>query len=428
MARTAFVPEMIDQHSENLASIWLIRDHAVGASSYRLNDLARFDDRIEANVDGLRVAEESGWTCSLDGLEQGDAGDFFAASIVALNSGEPDRFDQIIECAYARAAKMPGAPYDPAYDPWRGLVSALAWVDRVRAVREIGRLLDTPRPRTRWLSIAACGARRMVKQPGLEVALADREPLVRARAARTAGALGRGDVRAMLIALLRDQDEGCRFWAAWSATLLGTTEGFSTLGEFARSPGNWSSLALDLLLRRLSIERATAFLRPLATDPARRRILIWAAGVIGDGRFLPWLLDLAGESAVARAAGDAFLTITGADMSELGRLSPPRDYQPVPNDDPDDSDVQLDEDEGLAWPDPEKLRLWWKENSARFNAGTAYFWGAEKACTNWITVLSDAPQRQRRAAALELALRGPGKAMFEVRARSILQRRLLTAR
>ena len=74
---------------------------------------------------------------------------------------------------------MPGAPYDPAYDPWRGLVSALAWVDRVRAVREIGRLLDTPRPGTRWLSIAACGARRMVTQPGLEVAL---------RGSRTAGA------------------------------------------------------------------------------------------------------------------------------------------------------------------------------------------------------------------------------------------------
>ena len=230
----------------------------------------------------------------------------------------------------------------------------------------------------------------------------------------------------MLIALLSDQDEGCRFWAAWSATLLGATEGFGALAEFARSPGNRSSLALDLLLRRLSIEQATAFLRPLATDSARRRILIRAAG--GDrGRTV--------SSVAARPRGRAGQLL--AQLATRSLRSPVlicRNPADCPrrktiswylNDDPDDSDVQLDEDDGLARPDPEKLRLWWKENSARFNAGRPYFWGTEKARTNWITVLSDAPQRQRRAAALELALRGPGKAMFEARARSTLQRRLL---
>jgi hypothetical protein len=39
--------------------------------------------------------------------------------------------------------------------------------------------------------------------------------------------------------------------------------------------------------------------------------------------------------------------------------------------------------------------------------------------------LSDAFQRQRHAAALELAIRQPDKAMFEVRARGRLQRQLL---
>ena len=76
---------------------------------------------------------------------------------------------------YARAADTASEPYHPAYDPWRGVVSALAWADPSHAVGAIDQLLDTPRPRTRWVGVAACGARRIVQQPGLEAALSDRE-------------------------------------------------------------------------------------------------------------------------------------------------------------------------------------------------------------------------------------------------------------
>jgi len=48
-----------------------------------------------------------------------------------------------------------------------------------------------------------------------------------------------------------------------------------------------------------------------------------------------------------------------------------------------------------------------------------------KQSADWLLALSDAFQRRRRAAALELAIRQPDKAMFEVRARGRLQRRLL---
>ena len=59
--------------------------------------------------------------------------DFFAAAVLALESGDPGQFDRVIERAYATAEKAPGEPYHTAYDPWRGIVSALAWVDRAHA-------------------------------------------------------------------------------------------------------------------------------------------------------------------------------------------------------------------------------------------------------------------------------------------------------
>jgi uncharacterized protein (TIGR02270 family) len=422
MAAALFISEVVDRHCEDAASLWLMRANAVRASNFRLADLAKLDKRIEANIDGLRIAQMGGWSIALDEFDRSHAGDFFIAGILAVESDNPDRFDQVIERAHAGAAKTAEEPYDRAYDPWRGLVSALAWVDSARTSGAINRLLDTARPRTRWLGVAACGARRIVRHAGLEAALADPEPLVRARASRAMGELGRVDLRAELNALLIDPDEDCRFWAAWSAARLGRVEGLRALAEFARSPGPWGDRALDLLLRRLSTERANTFLRTLARDSERSRTLIRATGVVGDPLYLPWLVGHLGNSTMARLAGDAFATITGVDLVQLElERRPSADFGLGPTDDAADDNVMLDEDEGLPWPDPEKLRHWWDANKARYITGTSYFLGTPKTAVDWLSVLSYSPQHIRRAAALELALKRPTQAMFEVRARGALQ-------
>jgi uncharacterized protein (TIGR02270 family) len=423
MPEVLFIPEIIDQHSDNAASLWLIRDNAVKAtSSFRLTDIAKLDERVEANLDGLRTAERRGWVFSLDELDRGGAGEFFVAGILSVESDDLRRLDQVIDRAYARPTTTTDEPYYPADDPWRGILSAIAWVDRTPAANAIRRLLDTPRPSTRWLAVAASGARRIVGQPGLETTLADPAPLVRARAARVIGELGRTDLRAKLNAVLADPDEDCRFWAAWSAARLGTTEGRTALAAFASSSGPKSDLALDLLLRCMSAEEAKAFLRPLARDLARRRTVIRAAGIIGDALYIPWLVDQTRDPLVAQAAGDALATITGVDLAVFGNAPSP-DWGP--NDNPGDENVSVDEDEGLPFPDTERLGQWWEANKGCFSHGTAYFLGTPKSSVNWIDLLAETTQRRRWAAALELALLQPNQTMLEVRARGGLQQQLL---
>ena len=390
-------------------------------SSWRLDQLIKLDARVEANIDALRLAEQSGWSGSLEELAQGAAGEFFVTGVLVVESGDSQRLDQIVELAYARAAKESALPYHPAYDPWRGLVSALAWAERAAAGAAIVRLLDTPRPRTRWLGFAGCGARRMVRQNGLEAGLVDAEPLVRARALRTIGELGRSDLRARLNALLADPAEDCRFWAAWSAARLGTQEGLRALAEFGRSPGPWCEPALEIALRRLPVDRANAFLRTLAGIAELRRVVIRATAMIGDALYLPWLIGQTGDPGVARSAGAAFAMITGAEISRPDRPEPAET-----DEDPNDEQVIPDENEGLAWPDPAKCDIWWQQNKSRFTAGTAYYRGRAKSSADWIRALHEAPQNQRQAAALELALRQSEQAMFNVRARGDLQRRQLT--
>jgi uncharacterized protein (TIGR02270 family) len=411
---------------EDATFLWLWRAHHTSAPNVRLIDLVRLDERVEAHVDSLRIGGAHAWKLTLELLDGGAAGAFFVAGMLAIENSESAAFDGIIERAFDAAQRTELEPYEPVYDPWRGLVSALAWMDSPHAARVIEWLSQTPRPRMRWLGIAACGARRSLREPLLERALTDADPLVRARSYRTTGELGCADLTARLALGFKDGDSECRFWSAWAAARMGAREPLDALADIAWQNGPRAEQALDLLLRRLDVPQANAWLRELAPLPERRRSVIRATGVIGDPIYIPWLIDRMDEPAAARLAGEAFSMITGVDLAyrDLDRR-PTNDFQSGPNDDAKDENVALDEDERLPWPDPAKVADWWTKNKARFNVGTAYFLGKPKASADWLEALSDAFQRQRRAAALELAIRQPNKAMFEVRARGRLQRQLI---
>jgi uncharacterized protein (TIGR02270 family) len=183
--------------------------------------------------------------------------------------------------------------------------------------------------------------------------IADAVACVRARAYRTTGQLGRADLVAQLRPGLTDPDPECRFWSAWAAARMGATEPLDTLADIAWNNLPRADRALDLLLRRLDVPQANAWLREFAKLPNRQRALIRATGVIGDPLYIPWLIERMADPATARLAGESFCMITGLDLAyrDLDRR-PPADFQSGPNDDPADENVALDEDENLPWPDP----------------------------------------------------------------------------
>src|SRR5918996_2266870 len=91
------IPHIVEQHAEEAAFLWLLRDAAVDAPHYDLKDLARLDERVEAHIDGLRVAGEPGWEITLAQLEQHrEAGEVFAAGVLALESQDQAKIDQVI--------------------------------------------------------------------------------------------------------------------------------------------------------------------------------------------------------------------------------------------------------------------------------------------------------------------------------------------
>ena len=70
---------IIEQHAEEASFLWILRDNAVRAPHYDLEDLAELDGRIEAHLDGLRIAGEEGWNAAKEQLRWKEAGEIFAA-------------------------------------------------------------------------------------------------------------------------------------------------------------------------------------------------------------------------------------------------------------------------------------------------------------------------------------------------------------
>jgi uncharacterized protein (TIGR02270 family) len=401
-------------------TLWNIRDAGTRAVNIRLVDLSRLDERIDAFVDAAGVfgagitptGEASDAIASVSLL-------FARASLALLHTSLHELITVVVD-------GQQGAEDQSSCDTVQGLCAALSWVPAVVANKAIAELLVLGAPCARAAAIATFGTRRSDPRLLLAPTLADPSSLIRARAYRTTGQLGRADLMAQLRTGLTDPDHECRFWSAWAAARMGATEPLDTLADIAWNNLARADRALDLLLRRLDVPQAKAWLREFAKLPDRRRDLIRATGVVGDPHYVPWLIEHMAEPATARLAGESFSMITGLDLAyrDLDRR-PPADFQSGPNDDPADENVALDEDENLPWPDPERIGPWWTANRSRFIVGTPYFLGTPKATADWLQALSDAFQRQRHAAALELAIRQPDKAMFEVRARGRLQRQLI---
>jgi uncharacterized protein (TIGR02270 family) len=128
----------------------------------------------------------------------------------------------------------------------------------------------------------------------------------------------------------------------------------------------------------------------------------------------------------ARLAAEAFSLITGVDMTALNlEGSPPEDFHSGPTDDPDDENVDMDPDDGLPWPDPDKVEKWWTANAHRFQKGVRYFMGAPVTREHCIHVLKTGYQRQRILAAHYLCLLEPGTPLFNTSAPAWRQQRLL---
>jgi len=250
---------------------------------------------------------------------------------------------------------------------------------------------------------------------------------VRARQFQAAGELGLHELAATLATRISDPDAECSTWAAWGAVLLGDRgDALVALTERAPDMLGHNSRPLDLVLQARLAPEGRRVLDQLASVPGKERGLVKSVGIFGDMSFVDWLLKKMASDHLSRLAGDAFTLISGADLALLDlERRPPEKFDSGPNDDPDDPNVDMDPDDGLPWPDVEKVEKWWAANSSQFQPGTRYFMGKPVTREHCIDVLKTGYQRQRILAAHYLCLLEPGTPLFNTSAPAWRQQKQL---
>lgn len=407
--------DIIEHHARDVAFLWETRDVAVRSPAFDLEALGKLDDRLDAHLDGLRIAGDVGWEIARAHLADADAGEVFTATVLAV-----DRADvRGLAAVLARGTRSHRAA--------RGIVSGLGWVPLIQVQRFLNELLaeDAP-PELTYFGIAGSALHRHDPGASLTQAVRAGDLRLRARSLRAIGELGRADLLPELRRELDSNDEACRFWAAWSAALLGEAVAGEVLWSLAFAGGPFAERACSVAAGQTDPARACARLRDLGDRTATLRIALAGAASLGDPALLPWVIECMATLDQSRFAGWTFAMITGSDLrtQKLDRR-PPEGFRAGPSDDPDDPNVVLDPNERLPWPDVDAARAWWERRSAGFVIGRRLLLGRplDPACL-W-QALRSGSQPARAAAAIEVSQMQRGRPLFEVRAPTPRQQRIL---
>ncbi|MEM9378334.1 MAG: hypothetical protein AAGB93_00195 [Planctomycetota bacterium] len=326
--------DLVEEHFDELDFLCEQREANLATPDWTLQDLGEHEARMEAHLDGLRVAGETGRELARERLVGDEPSASAAAALVLLSSGSGEPVDAAFECfrgdapeaveGLRRALRMLGIAGH--VDRLRALaasedeaVSAAA-CDVLAFHREgdfpCARLLGSASEDVRRIGLGALGRTGRITAEELAAALAEPSPLVRRAALEAAARAGLSECRAhCLSAATRrtDPDPEC-------VRFLGVLGGDGAGADLVE--------ALD---------------RPEVAADA-----VAALGALGSVEHVPLLLDLMEHDDLGPDAVEAYRRITGADDVE-GHLPVPR--EPV-GEEEDERDVLP--------PDPEKARADWE--------------------------------------------------------------------
>ncbi|MCL4747377.1 MAG: TIGR02270 family protein [Burkholderiaceae bacterium] len=390
---------------------------AVRSPAFSFTAIERFDELLDAHVDGLREAR-----APMQGANQNDLSgtDFDGAIADALASTEDGDLSVLGRRAAALLRTGDGVDllatllmFTRTPEQLERHLASLDQASPAVACAVLGacRGIDEPRAASGFLAGGTTDRRLVGARLGLALAWASGNSSDAMDIARTAASNVQTPARVAAVLLgdradaLADLERDC------SEQAPGVDE--RALGVWLAASGRDSGIRL---------------VETIAARGESKRPLFRAVSLLGDSFYIAWLVKQMADDKLARLAGESFSMITGLDLAYLDLdRKPPEDFESGPNDDPDDENVDMDPDEGLPWPDSEKIAAWWKENESRFPAGQRFFMGQPPSMAHCLQVLKTGYQRQRVAAAIWRCILKPGTPLFPTDAPAWRQKRWLAS-
>jgi len=89
--------DVLEEHAEETAFLWMLRQRALRSWNYTPKDLARLDQRLLAHLDGLLIGAEAAAEILDPYLDGGEEGEAFAAAYTAVASDVPVKIKRVFE-------------------------------------------------------------------------------------------------------------------------------------------------------------------------------------------------------------------------------------------------------------------------------------------------------------------------------------------
>lgn len=371
---------VIDTHAKEAAFLWTMRTTASNASHYRLKDLKKLDMRVIAHLKGLQGAADDGWKAAQRGLGDLDAGALFVASCLAFGRRDARQMNHVLQLALT----------DPALEA--GLLSALRWLEPEVVQSALERLCSSSHPEHRRIGLGGLVAHRLSFEREIVRASDDADQDLRAAAFRAIAETKREEFLPLAKRAIDDPNPACRFWAGSALALNGAPGGAVVAMEAGLDLESVAVVAINFVFRTGDLEWARRTIRAWAAGPDRTRLAIQAVAALGDPVTIPWLVQRMQDPEHARVAGEAFSTITGVDLrySDLTQ-------------DAAEGEAVCPDDAGSPVPNPNLVHEWWRAHRSEFQSGSRYLAGHIVTASAMRQTLRDGYQRQRLAAAVELA-------------------------
>lgn len=366
LGRPPVLKNIVEEHFEELDFLWEQRESVVFAPDWTALDLADLEERAEAHLDGLRLAELHAVDLALAGLAEGTTSAATAATFVLLETRTGEFVAEVMRTLSAGDdAVVEGIRIGLRHGP-------------IEAVeRPLRRLARSGEGLARAAAFDALAFHRLEVPEGLSDLLGDDDPGIRTLAYGAAGRVPGALHPRHLDPALGDSDAGVRRAAL---------EAFARCGL----PGlrdRCLAAATDL---RGAHPEALAFLgvlgHPADVEPLLRGLekaetrdaAIEGLGALGAPAAIPALIEAMRDGAAAEPAAAAFARITG--FEDIRGERPPPDLEP------ESLEAEFGDPE-LGPVEAERARAWWDAHADAFDAQrlwqTGMDAGAEPGAPEW---------------------------------------------
>ncbi len=413
------LPDLIDESVDEAAFLWQRWEQDLASASRNLDDVWTWtEDRLNGSLDGVRIAGDGMFESVLAGAMASD-NSFRQTAVASALATAPTRNARHL---------LADAVRDAAGPQLAACMRGIEVANLDGSFAPVNKVLASGGPEH---SAALCrlkAFRRATLGPELATAFESRVTSLQVEVMRAARHLPPEYVGGWVATGLKHEHAAVRAAAIESGISRRVPNAWAAALEYVRQPRTETSRLLPMVAM-LGAAAEHRLILDSVTDASLQRAALWSLGHIGTTEAVDVCLLAMKNPKLARMGGEAYCTITGADIERDNLAAPEPEDPPMPSFGEEDLDANLVPRPEELWPLPDAhlVRQHWAQASPRFQRGRRYLRGMPHDGQSMLFAIVYGPMLRRPDHIFEMFVRSEGRFDVEPRASAPVQKNMIVS-